>query len=176
MRNEKQLYITIPEGTYYVGDVCYAFTDQDRWMNTLEATCYFSAEYEGEKWDGRPLKLDNGLVWAKSTAHGDGGYMGSDGFEYGVDTGLLGIISADIAQDSALYAMKKIEVTKSNNDIHYDGEGNFNICGIEINTDGSTGEYCGNCGCELNEWEADNEYCEGCDYDINELHEEEDGW
>lgn len=76
-------------GLYWVGDPCYVL-DKDNgwdWGKVLDQTDYFSG--------------DSCVITAKekvyqvcvyNTAHGDGVYFGSDGKDYSVDAGLIGII------------------------------------------------------------------------------------
>lgn len=82
--------ITVPAGTYYIGDPCYAIGDspiyEEAWNNAGYTT---PAIYLSEK----------GVVYIDATAHGDGGYKGSDGFTYSVDAGVISIISAEIIQE-----------------------------------------------------------------------------
>lgn len=81
--------VTLPAGAYIVGDPCYHVPD-DQWDRVLEESNFF----EGQCWatfrthDGR-----DGIVVAFSTAYGDGMYTDGAGREYGVDAGLIGLIS-----------------------------------------------------------------------------------
>lgn len=92
----------LPAGEYYIGDPCYALQNegknQDQWDDVLEQTDFFS----------KPVATLNGKkLCAFSTAYGDGAYSGSDGFEYGVDAGLLGAVPAAIASGRSLQFMKR---------------------------------------------------------------------
>ncbi len=62
---------TFPAGTYYIGDLCYCLPS--------------------EKWMALRDNELNGLIYYSSTAYGDGSYTGSDGNEYFVDSGTIGI-------------------------------------------------------------------------------------
>lgn len=75
--------VTIPPGEYYLGDPCYFFTYDD-WDKVL-ATCDTFAKPVGRAPNGD-------IVLGFVTAHGDGEYLGSDGFRYGVDAGLIGLV------------------------------------------------------------------------------------
>lgn len=75
-------YVVVPAGTYLLGDPCYSIEGDD-WDTVLNTTNFF--ETEGKLPDGR-------FVMAFSTAYGDGGYTGSNGFEYCVDAGLIGLV------------------------------------------------------------------------------------
>ena len=82
-------HITAPPGKYYIGDICYALGDKvyDRVFGAKE---YDSGLYT-QKDTGNFFLVDG-------TAHGDGLYMDSDGKEYGVDAGVIGIVSAALVE------------------------------------------------------------------------------
>lgn len=75
--------VKVPAGEYYLGDPCYFFTHED-WDRVLP-TCDTFEKPIGKAPNGDP-------VLGFGTAYGDGSYRGSDGFEYGVDAGLIGLI------------------------------------------------------------------------------------
>jgi len=82
--------VTMPAGKYVLGDPCYCFP-QDKhnlWMKLLES-CEFFQEPIGE--------VSGAKILGFSTAYGDGGYPGSDGFNYPVDAGLIGLVPYDFA-------------------------------------------------------------------------------
>jgi hypothetical protein len=85
--------ITMPAGTYWIGDLCYAM--DSRW-NEVCGLIITGNEVE----DG-VFTLADGVVFAQhGTAYGDGAYRGTDGFDYGVDAGLIGmILDADILEE-----------------------------------------------------------------------------
>lgn len=81
--------ITVPAGTYYIGDPCYPIGDSDIYDKIWASTAYTTpAVYRSR----------HGIVYIDRTAYGDGGYKGTDGFEYGVDAGVISIISAEVIQ------------------------------------------------------------------------------
>lgn len=86
--------ITIPSGTYWIGDPCYTIPYDD-WMEWLEAADYTS--------DSRILEArlsgEHRYAVALNTAYGDGEYLDQNGRNYGVDAGLLGLVSYDWAED-----------------------------------------------------------------------------
>lgn len=86
--------ITMPAGTYWVGDPCYSVPD-DRWMEWLQAARYDQPESR------RFLlaELDGYPVMAIGTAHGDGQYPGTDGFDYPVDAGLIGLVPYELVRE-----------------------------------------------------------------------------
>ena len=78
--------ITLPPGRYFIGDPGYCFgTD----WNDVNGICDTILA------DGRVFK--DYQFFAAHTAHGDGGYRGSNGFEFGVDTGMLGAMPLQLA-------------------------------------------------------------------------------
>jgi hypothetical protein len=87
--NRRSRVAHLPAGRYAVGDPCYHVPD-DLWMEYLEAGTEGDTLYDV---DGKTIQLSDGrLVAAHGTAFGDGVYKGTDGFEYGVDAGLLGVV------------------------------------------------------------------------------------
>jgi len=80
--------VTLPAGEYFIGDPCYAIpydSFRDYWNDALFASDYFNKEgiyyLNGEPFVGY------------STYYGDGVYTGTDGYDYGVDAGLIGVVS-----------------------------------------------------------------------------------
>lgn len=104
---------TLPPGSYWIGDPCY-FVDSSKcpegcnWHSILAKTVSKSPGSDNDDWFGYGVfpvmnpdaKKKEGYILCASTIHGDGGYMGSDGFEYSVDAGLLGAFDADCATTS----------------------------------------------------------------------------
>jgi hypothetical protein len=76
-----------PAGTYYIGDICY-FLNEKIYDRIFGGKDYESGLYI--------RKSDNAFFMVDNTAWGDGLYNGSDGFEYGVDAGIIGIVSVDL--------------------------------------------------------------------------------
>ncbi len=88
-RKDVNLTVQMDAKTVFIGDICYALDDeiyQEKWG-------------EGLKWaDGEIRTGGNGncgpvCAVVGSTAYGDGCYKGSDGIEYGVDAGNIGVTS-----------------------------------------------------------------------------------
>jgi hypothetical protein len=73
--------VTVPPGVYLLADPCYA-VPADLWEDLLESCNYFETPV------GR---VQGQQVLAFPTAYGDGSYVGSDGYTYGVDSGLIGL-------------------------------------------------------------------------------------
>ena len=78
---------TLPAGTYYIGDLCYALSD-DVYDKVFGGMGYDSGIY-AEKGTDRVF-LVNG------TSYGDGLYLGTDGKEFAVDAGIIGICSQSL--------------------------------------------------------------------------------
>ncbi len=74
---------TFPAGKYWIGDICYCLNDK-----------VYDAIFGGFGYDsGLYTHKDGGFFMVDNTSYGDGLYVGSDGFEYGVDAGIIGIVS-----------------------------------------------------------------------------------
>lgn len=73
---------TFPAGSYYIGDLCYALSDEI-YDGVFGAEGYASGKYSNST--THQSFLLNG------TAAGDGCYTSSDGKEFGVDAGIIGI-------------------------------------------------------------------------------------
>jgi hypothetical protein len=127
----KQKFVA-PAGTYYIGDICY-FVDDKLYDRIFGGHEYESGLYT-RKSDGAFFMLDN-------TAYGDGCYNGSDGFEYGVDAGIIGIASRNLGpkNDENVYG-GKLHTFKDPVEIKFGG-GVFRFKShwqyVVIDTDGS---------------------------------------
>ena len=77
---------TFPPGKYWIGDLCYVL--QDTWE---EVNGMYKVSVNDKTGKARELGMD-------STACGDGGYVGSNGFCYGVDSGSIGIAPKEIIE------------------------------------------------------------------------------
>ena len=87
--------MTMPAGTYYIGDLCYVM--HDVWGEFCELTT------EGHSClDGEFILKDGRRFATYSTMYGDGDYPVSTGGRVGVDAGLVGCILLDeIADEGA---------------------------------------------------------------------------
>ena len=84
--------VQVPPGRYYLGDPSYVINAKEDWMYLLESCGYFGAKRNAKN-SGHVGSLPNGVqVLAFSTKYGDGVYLGSDGRQYGVDSGLIGLV------------------------------------------------------------------------------------
>lgn len=86
--------VTVPAGTYFLGDPCYAIPEQD-WMPLLESCGYFADRAVGE--------VHGHQVLAFGTRWGDGTYYDTDEREYSVDAGLIGLVPQDLYAGTERY-------------------------------------------------------------------------
>ena len=118
-----------PAGKYYVGDLCYVIADWDEFCDkTISGDSVCNGEFP---WKGKKL-------WSHTTAYGDGSYTGSDGHEYCVDAGLIGILPVELCdkedyQDD-LTSLGNVIEFKSPFDPYYE-RGQFHIGHLTIDTD-----------------------------------------
>lgn len=135
----------LPAGKYYIGDPCYVIRDAD--------------------WDKVCGCLDDGIYdclefpfFMASTAYGDGGYMGSDGNEYGVDSGCLGAVPLALIK-KPLDANMVVKEFPEGLEIEYDGTV-FKFGNVEINTDPEEETACCDCGLD-----SQGNSCDACGQD-----------
>lgn len=81
----------LPAGTYYIGDLCYALSD-DVYDKIFGGTGYSAGIYK-ERSTGHTFALAH-------TAWGDGEFEGSDGKKFAVDAGIIGICSIALKKKS----------------------------------------------------------------------------
>lgn len=113
--------MTMPAGTYWIGDLCYVF-DDDSWSEICDLPGDGTGEFTLK--DGRRIAI-------YSTAYGDGVYADQHMFKYGVDSGTLGCVLAsevDVSTDGSIVQFDYDFETK------YD-DGNVVIGYIKIDTD-----------------------------------------
>ena len=70
-------------GTYYVGDLCYVFGDDD-WPEICEAI---------EKSEDGYIEHKGFTMFFANTKYGDGTYTDQYGYDYSVDAGLIGAVA-----------------------------------------------------------------------------------
>ena len=83
--------MTMPAGTYYIGDLCYVM--HDKWNEICGIIC------DGD-FHGGEFQLEDGTrLVSHDTAYGDGLYWDESGNAYGVDAGLIGcVLVSDISE------------------------------------------------------------------------------
>lgn len=124
--------MTMPAGTYYVGDLCYVM--HERWDEFCDVTISGTHVLSGE------MELNDGTRFAcYSTKWGDGSYSDESGRKYSVDAGLIGCVRMeDIELDmdgnstngGQVIEFKEPFETRSENGVIYIGD----VC---IDTDSS---------------------------------------
>ena len=98
-----RLAVTLPAGTYYIGDPCYAFNG--RWGEFLDSVDSCIAEaFAGpagipalDPDAPKPSRLPRDRAVVFPTTYGDGVYSGSNGVPYPVDAGILAAVPTDMA-------------------------------------------------------------------------------
>lgn len=134
MRVRKDL-IVVPKGRYFVGDPCYsAGQDNASWQKWCDKAD------EGDPEGNMLAATYNGYpVIGVHTAHGDGDYSDQEGNEYGVDSGMIGVVPAELISkagwnEKSLSAMG--DWVDFDNDVQIThNKGVISIGHISINTD-----------------------------------------
>lgn len=124
----KRVEVIVPKGNYVIGDPCYAVPDKD-WLPLLETCNYFNSPIGYVK-DG----IQSFPVLAFGTKWGDGCYLGSDGNEYGVDAGLLGLVPVELVEDLSEHSGNVVNFSKDTLCVD-DGSGKLRFGHITIDTD-----------------------------------------
>lgn len=79
---------------FFVGDPCYVF--EDMWSNIVSQ--YFEEDVKNGYDKSHTITVNGGHIGMVSTMYGDGGYLGTDGGDYSVDSGTLGIVPIEVAE------------------------------------------------------------------------------
>jgi hypothetical protein len=89
----------MPEGIYYIGDLCYVMDDAE-WLEVCDLTIQGSRVIDGE------FQLKDGRRFAMyGTAYGDGTYYDQYGHSYSVDSGSIGCIRMADIKASNTYSL-----------------------------------------------------------------------
>jgi len=124
----KKVEVTVPAGQYVIGDPCYAVPDDD-WMPLLETCNYFYNPI------GYVLGIEKKhFVLAFGTKWGDGCYRGTDGNEYPVDAGLIGLVPLDLVKNVSEHQGNIVTFERPTACIN-DGSGKLRFGHITIDTD-----------------------------------------
>jgi hypothetical protein len=124
--------MTMPAGTYYIGDLCYVMHDAwDEFCDiTIDGTCCCDGEFTLK--DGRRFAT-------YGTAFGDGTYTTSTGATLGVDAGLIGCILVSDIKDPEIKDLA--DIVKYGTTHHFDhefetdeDEGVITFGGVYVNT------------------------------------------
>ena len=159
--------VVLPAGTYVVGDPCYTVPDAC-WGDWLDA----AGNEENVTPDVLAASLDGHAIVGIHTAYGDGGYTGSDGFDYSVDAGLIGLVPVAIAEDFRDDLCTIVEFASPVECSYSSDEGTITLGHISIKTDPAPEPiYCISCG-RPSDYE---DYCTwGCGYGAEEPEDDED--
>ena len=122
----KRVEVLVPQGSYVIGDPCYAVPDKD-WIALLETCNYFESPIGYVK-DG----MQKFPVLAFGTKWGDGSYRGTDGRVYDVDAGLIGLVPVELVKNLAEHT---ILVLNKDTLCVNDGSGKLTFGHITIETD-----------------------------------------
>ena len=124
--------------TYYVGDLCYV-TNSDEWFTICALDEFYPCENIDDfdpmgYLDPENTSLEDDYAgrpfWLLKTAMGDGCYTGSDGKNYSVDSGTLGVIKVDdIAEKDKL----EDAVNRGLGHLHEWDEFTYSSCGYDEN-------------------------------------------
>ena len=96
--------ITSPSGKFYVGDPCYVLSDD----------IYYGIWDDKYNFEDGIIDCGNGLSFlVHGTAYGDGSYQGTNGAEYGVDSGTLAIIPMDLVAKLDGVQFGSVEASKT---------------------------------------------------------------
>lgn len=77
--------VTMPPGEYFLGDPCYV----------LRQSTYKAMKDSGQ--GPNRFEIDGHHILSLRTGCGDGSYPGTDGFDYSVDSGRIGLVPTALA-------------------------------------------------------------------------------
>lgn len=88
--------VTMPPGTYFLGDPCYAIDDRETWDSFLHMAWANEDAYSA----GLILAtIDDQPVLGMSTLYGDGGYQDQYGARtFAVDAGMIGLVPVALVE------------------------------------------------------------------------------
>lgn len=108
--------ITVPPGSYYLGDPCYSIQD-DEWFSSVKNMYDESGNFV----DGKIIKISNGILMSFSTT-GDGSYYDEQNNMYPVDSSTIGLVSVDHNPECTLTDLVRIVDFAEETVCTYDGE------------------------------------------------------
>jgi hypothetical protein len=121
--------VTVPAGQYVLGDPCYAVPYED-WDGLLTSCDFFR----------NPIGSVGAFkVLAFGTQWGDGCYAGSNGKEYPVDAGLIGLVPIELVEDLTEHHDNIVTFNKSTV-CSTNGDGKLRFGHIVIDTDPAEGD------------------------------------
>lgn len=96
--------ITSPSGKFWIGDPCYVLSDD----------IYYGIWDDKYNFEDGIIDCGNGLSFlVHGTAYGDGSYQGTNGAEYGVDSGTLAVIPMDLVAKLDGVQFGSVEASKT---------------------------------------------------------------
>lgn len=122
----------IKAGEYYLGDPCYCFAHgTESWRELLNSCRCF--EYTMGI-------LNNSYVLAFNTMYGDGTYIDNNGYNYPVDSGLIGLVPVNLIEENSTFSKNNecgriVEFKKDFICTNINGCMTFNDIIIETNDD-----------------------------------------
>lgn len=127
IRREPHAIATLPAGTYYVGDPCYLIPDPhyEPWIA--------KAEVHTDDEDVLAAEI-GGYPIAACGTEADGVYIDNDGREYGVDSGLVGVVPQAFAvkDDADIVDLVHLIQFDTDFDVHTAGENTIRMGHITI--------------------------------------------
>ena len=125
----RNVEVEVPAGQYVLGDPCYAVPDSN-WDELLQS-CNFFENPIGYIKDG----MQQFPVLAFSTRWGDGCYKGSDGQNYPVDAGLIGLVPWAVCKDVIRDDLSEVITFDKPTKCSSNGDGKLRFGHITIDTD-----------------------------------------
>lgn len=96
--------ITSPSGKFWIGDPCYVLSDD----------VYYGVWDDKYNFEDGKIDVDDKLSFlVHGTAYGDGSYQGTNGAEYGVDSGTLAVIPMDLVAKLDGVQFGSVEASKT---------------------------------------------------------------
>lgn len=114
------------KGVYFIGDICYALKDE----------LYRKIWGKKHNYDDGTFSIGADKFSVAATADGDGCYLGSDGREYGVDAGVIGIVPMNLWENKTAKTVKRL--SDCGRVVNVIDEMTFSACGgiFKITIDG----------------------------------------
>lgn len=120
---------TLKAGVYWIGDLCYVLSED--WDDVMDLM-YPSSNPNRHSVDGEhPWK--GGKLWLHGTLYGDGCFEGTNGFNFGVDAGLIGVVPLHLVSEGARPELGSVVDFKEDFTVFYE-DGVFQIGDIQIDT------------------------------------------
>lgn len=147
--------VSVPAGTYIVGDPCYVLHQWwDAFLDNIDSIRNTST-----------FKIDNDVEITCvffDTAYGDGAWRGSDGQVYAADAGMLGLVPAIVLEygEEAPGWYNKLVTFDQDFTAYHDGVGRMDFGGIKVNTNDDDYEE------EEPDWDEEYEEYDDLDEDV----------